>query len=269
MSQPPPNKQQDGIYEYGIAVLLIIMSSYLLVRSSSPSLFHSVAMFSRSAVCALLAAALLVPGAQSFSADQSRRDALLSVSKGAAAFLVGAPALTFLPEPSLAAAVPSSKELERFPLGLARVRYLLDHWEEITTKCGSNPNSKQVVRTEGGGGGFCDRTPLRVQEFLGYKSTDDPLFKADKLMLRAAPLVDPDYFEDYLSVVERYREKADNGSMMAYTSSWGEANPNGSKDAIDEYLERTRDEVKGTEQLLKQVCAYLDLKDLPPIKGPL
>lgn len=236
--------------------------------ASSSSLFHTVAMFSRSALLAL-AAALIVPGAQSFSADQSRRDALLSVSKGAAAFLVGAPALTFLPEPSLAAAVPSSKELERFPLGLARVRYLLDHWEEITTKCGSNPNSKQVVRTEGGGGGFCDRTPLRVQEFLGYKSTDDPLFKADKLMLRAAPLVDPDSFEDYLSVVERYREKADNGSMMAYTSSWGEANPNGSKDAIDEYLERTRDEVKGTEQLLKQVCAYLDLKDLPPIKGPL
>jgi hypothetical protein len=62
---------------------------------------------------------------------------------------------------------------------------------------------------------------------------------------------------------------ADNGSMMAYTSSWGEANPNGSKDQIDEYLERTRDEVKGTEQLLKQVCSYLDLKELPPIKGPL
>ena len=165
-------------------------------------------MFSRSALYAL-AAALLASGAHSFSVDQSRRNALVSVSKGAAAFLVGAPALTSLPEPSVAAAAPSAKELERLPLGLARVRYLLDHWDEITTKCGSNPNDKQVVRTEGGGGGFCDRTPLRVQEFLGYKSTEDPLFKADKLMLRAAPLVDPDSFEDYLSVVENYREKGE------------------------------------------------------------
>ena len=165
-------------------------------------------MFSRSTLYAL-AAALLASGAQSFSVDQSRRNALVRVSKGAAAFLVGAPALTSLPEPSIAAAVPSAKELERLPLGLARVRYLLDHWDEITTKCGSNPNDKQVVRTEGGGGGFCDRTPLRVQEFLGYKSTEDPLFKADKLMLRAAPLVDPDSFEDYLSVVENYREKGE------------------------------------------------------------
>lgn len=165
-------------------------------------------MFSRSALCAL-AAAFLASGAQSFSVDQSRRNALVSVSKGAAAFLVGAPALTSLPEPSFAAAVPTTKELERLPLGLARVRYLLDHWDDITTKCGSNPNDKQVVRTEGGGGGFCDRTPLRVQEFLGYKSTEDPLFKADKLMLRAAPLVDPDSFEDYLSVVEKYREKGE------------------------------------------------------------
>ena len=73
----------------------------------------------------------------------------------------------------------------------------------------------------------------------------------------------------FIHSISIYPKIADNGSMMAYTSSWGEANPNGSKDQIDEYLERTRDEVKGTEQLLKQICSYLDLKELPPIKGPL
>lgn len=228
-----------------------------------------------------LVATSLLSGAQAFSAEpkgksipeHSRRDALRRVSQGAAAFLMGAPVLTSFPATSLAASVPSSKELERLPLGLARVRYLLDHWDEITSTCGtkimSDLERKQVIRTEGGGGGFCDRTPLRVQEFLGYKSTEDPLFKADKLMLRAAPLVDPDSFEDYLSLVEKYREKADYGAMMAYTSSWGEANPNGGKEVIDEYLERTKEEVKSTEQLLRQLCAYLDLKDLPPLKGPL
>ena len=86
----------------------------------------------------------------------------------------------------------------------------------------SDLERKQVIRTEGGGGGFCEKSPLKVQDYLGYKSTNDPLFKADKLMLKATPLVDPDSFEDYLDVVERYREKADQGAMMAYTSSWGE-----------------------------------------------
>jgi hypothetical protein len=126
---------------------------------------------------------------------------------------------------------------------------------------------KQVVRTDGGGGGVCEKTPLRVQDFLGYKSTEDPLFKADKLMVRAAPLVDPDDFEAYLDVVEKYREKADNGAMMAYTSSWGEANPNGGKDIIEEYLVSTKDEVEKTEVLLRSVLGYLNLEVLPPSKS--
>ena len=126
---------------------------------------------------------------------------------------------------------------------------------------------KQVVRTEGGGGGFCERSPLNVQDYLGYKSTQDPLFKADKLMLKAAPLVNPDQLEEYLDVVEQYREKADQGAMMAYTSSWGEANPNGGKEIIDEYLERTKEEVVKTEVLLKNVLTYLELDTLPPSKS--
>ena len=48
---------------------------------------------------------------------------------------------------------------------------------------------------------------MRVQDYLGFKSTEDPLFKAEKLMVRAAPLVDPDDFENYLDVVEKYKDK--------------------------------------------------------------
>jgi len=88
-------------------------------------------------------------------------------------------------------------------------------------------------------------------------------------MVRAAPLVDPDQFEEYLDTVERYREKADQGAMMAYTSSWGEANPNGSKEAIEEYLESTRVEVLLTEELLCKVLGYLNLSIPPPITGKL
>jgi len=167
-----------------------------------------------------------------------------------------------------AESVPSIKDLSRLQRGHARVQYLLQNWATLTEICDkgivSDFESKQVIRTQGGGGGFCEKTPLKVQDFLGYKSTEDPLFKVDKLMLKAAPLVNPDDFENYLNVVENYREKADQGSMMAYTSSWGEANPNGGKDMIDEYLEKTKDEVVATEKLLRKIMGYLNLEVFPP-----
>jgi hypothetical protein len=120
----------------------------------------------------------------------------------------------------------------------------------------------------GGGGVGCEKTPLKVQDYMGYKSTDDPLYKVDKLMVRAAPLVDPDDFENYLEVVEKYKDKADSTAMMAYTSSWGEANPNGGKDVIDEYLDQTKQDVADSERYLKQILGYLKLEPMPASKKP-
>jgi hypothetical protein len=181
---------------------------------------------------------------------------------------------TLSPLPSFAAAPPSSQELEKLQKGHARVKYLLDHWDEVTQVCGtvimSDQERKQVVRTEGGGGTTgCTKTPLRVQEFMGFKSTEDPLYKADKLMVRATPFVDPDDLDGYLEAVEKYKEKADNTALMAYTSSWGEANPNGGKEVIDEYLERTKADVVDSEKSLRDVLGYLHLKPLPPLEGKL
>ena len=109
-------------------------------------------------------------------------------------------------------------------------------------------------------GFFCEKKLFR--SFLPRPSRTS----SDESVTTSSDTHSPLLFIYFISI---YPIIADNGSMMAYTSSWGEANPNGSKDQIDEYLERTRDEVKGTEQLLKQICSYLDLKELPPIKGPM
>lgn len=161
--------------------------------------------------------------------------------------------------------------LEKLQLGHARVRYLLDHWDEVTQVCGttvlSDMERKQIVRTEGGA--TCSKTPLRVQDFMGYKSTQDPLYRADQRMIQASRWVDPDSMSDYLDVVEQYREKADQTALLAYTSSWGEANPNGGKEVIEEYLEQTRTQVIESERLLKQVLDYLHLEPLPPLQGKL
>lgn len=183
-------------------------------------------------------------------------------------------ALTILSQPSNASSnIPTQTELSKLQKGHARVQYLLKHWDDITSVCNkgvmSDLERKQVIRTEGGGGtgNFCQKDPLKVQDFLGYKSTTDPLFKADKLMVNAGPLVDPNDFEDYLDLVEKYREKADQGAMMAYTSSWGEANPGGGKEVIDEYLDRTKDEVVETEKILRKILGFLKLEVLEASKN--
>lgn len=161
---------------------------------------------------------------------------------------------------------PSTDELKRLQLGHSRIQYLLENWEKLTETCNnkamSNTESKQVIRTEGGGGGICDKSPLVVQDYLGYKSTKDPLFKADSLMLRAVPLVDGNVMDeaDFVDLVEQYREKADQTSLLAYTSSWGEANPNGSKDTVDEYLVQTKQVVSETEALLRRILGALRLE---------
>merc|ERR1719446_546031 len=159
---------------------------------------------------------------------------------------------------------PSQQELSKLPEGYERIKYLLDNWDSITTVCNgivSDAELKQVVRTEGGV--RCNKTPLRVQDYMGYKSTLDPLFRADKLMIRATPLVAESKQEAYGDAVDRYMEKAQMGSTMAYTSSWGEANPNGSKEVIEILLEEARDEVKATQAILGQV---IELLELPPAK---
>eukprot|EP00977_Amphora_coffeiformis_P001048 scaffold220_cov169-Amphora_coffeaeformis.AAC.28 len=203
---------------------------------------------------------------------QSRRELLRNVG---GAFLA-ANAAAFLPFPhdaAWAAATPSPQELERLQKGHARVQYLLEHWDEVTKVCGrtimTDTERKQVLRTNGGGGtDACTRNPLAVQDYLGYKSTADPLFKVDKLMVKAAPLAG-DQMEEYLDVVEEYRENADATAVLAYTSSWaGEENPNGSAENIERYLEQTRDAAVRTEKLLRSCLKYLDLPVLPANAKP-
>ena len=202
------------------------------------------------------------------SKQKNRRDIIRNIFSVAlagptvAATAMGKPA-------NAASSVPTAAELERLRKGHARIQYLLKNWEDITEVCKNNSDqaNKQVVRTDGGD--KCEKTPLNVQIYMGYKSTEDPLYKADKLMVRAAQLVKDDFDQaDYLEAVENYKEKADNTAMMAYTSSWGEANPNGGKDVIDDYLEKTRLDVVSSEKSLRRILNYLGLELLPASKNP-
>jgi len=105
----------------------------------------------------------------------------------------------------------------------------------------------------------CERTPLKVMEYMGYRSTTDPLFKVDKTLRRLESLVPADRTVDYLDAVEKLAEAADEASGMAYVSSWGEANPGGGKDRVEYFIERAKKNVMDARESLGTVIDILQI----------
>ena len=202
---PPPQQQQQRM-------TFITTTPKRTTRMETTRLFHNVV-----------------------ESGSSRRDVFRQFST-----IISSSAILSYPGISSAASSSASTAMtelqQRLPLGHARVKYLLDHWDDITSVCGTSVMSdierKQVIRTEGGGGNgqdACSKTPLRVQEFMGYKSTNDPLYKIDKLLIRvgssSSNFMNNNDYNDFIDTVEEYRATADATALLAYTSSWGEANP--------------------------------------------
>ena len=160
-----------------------------------------------------------------------------------------------------AAPPPSSLELARLSFGLARINYLLDNWDSLTTVCngmsaGGDLEDAQIMSTQNQN--KCSKTPLVVQKYIGAASTLDPLFRADKLMIRAQPLVPEANQDKYGDAVDAWITKQQMSSTMAYTSSWsGIENPNGSKEQIDEVLLEAKKEVLDTKKTLETVVVLL------------
>ena len=151
---------------------------------------------------------------------------------------------------------PSPEELKRLAYGYQRLQYLLNNWEKETTVCIKGCKGKY----ENCG---CTRDPIIVQSYMGYKSMNDPLFKAGDLMLRASSLCKTDAdFDKLEQLMDKWNKKADAGNVMAYVSSWGEANPGGGQDEIARYLEKSRKEVVESANLLKSI---MDLLGVPAL----
>ena len=109
----------------------------------------------------------------------------------------------------------------------------------------------------------------QVQRYIGASSTLDPLFKADKLMIRAQQLVPDEQSEAYTTAVDSYITKQQISSTMAYTSSWsGIENPNGSVDQIEDNLKEAKKEVVETRQVLAEVVQILNIPAAPPYVPP-
>ena len=124
---------------------------------------------------------------------------------------------------------------------------------------GGDLEDMQVMRTQNQG--KCFKTPLKVQKYIGAASTLDPLFKAEKLMIRAQPLVPAAKQEAYSDAVDAYITTQQMSSTMAYTSSWsGVENPNGSNAQIAENLLEAKKEVQTLRDSVATVVELLKLE---------
>mmetsp|Transcript_1660 Transcript_1660/g.2445 ORF Transcript_1660/g.2445 Transcript_1660/m.2445 type:complete len:243 (-) Transcript_1660:145-873(-) len=183
----------------------------------------------------------------------TRRSALAQ-SITTASMLIGVTA-----SPNIASAAKSKKgppknlnDEEKIVEGYKRLDYLLTNWEKETTVCNRNDNPYIG----------CERTPEIVMEYLGYKSMEDPLFRADKTLIRLQSRVpnNPDDEADYQEALDLFVEKAESANGMAFISSWGEANPGGGKDRVAMFIERAKTDVIQTRDSLKTVIRILNLK---------
>jgi len=141
--------------------------------------------------------------------------------------------------PANAAQSVSKEKLTRLHLGLDRLDYLLANWKKLTTSKNTNEY------------GDYDRTPVIVMEYMGFKSTDDPLFNAEKLLIQASDLVPNDRYKEYAEAIDIWGQKSEEANGMAFVSSWGEANPGGGKDRVEIFIERARLEVVQARDALK------------------
>lgn len=179
---------------------------------------------------------------------ESRREVL----KNSASIFVSATAGYSL-FPSIANAAESQQDKldkENLVKGYKRLQYLLDNWEKETTICGRTDNPYIG----------CERTPEKVMAYLGFKSMNDPLFRADKAMFRLQKYVDSDLEIDYIEAVELFSEKAEEASNTAFISSWGEANPGGGKDRVEMFIERSRKQVETAKDSLGTAIKLLGLE---------
>lgn len=181
--------------------------------------------------------------------NQSRRDFFASLFFAATTTL-----LAPLPGHAAGAAATSQqqKDKDNIVKGYNRLQYLLDNWEKETTVCKTGQETTF--------GDKCERTPTVVMEYLGFKSTSDPLFKADAAMLRLKDLVPSEREVEFYDAVDLFAQNAEEANGMAFVSSWGEANPGGGKDRVQLFIERSKKNVIASRDSLKTVMDILELK---------
>ncbi|CAE8588263.1 unnamed protein product [Polarella glacialis] len=212
-----------------------------------------------SSIACCVAAVVLIRGSLGPSASQSFLGSLFQGEPGEREKGVGRAASrrSILAVPllgaslglSLAGAGPAhaklkDKDVERITKGYKNIVYLLDNFDEETTIC--NPS--------------CKRAPDAVRSYLGLRSTKDPLFQLDKMLLTEIDSVIPGMMDEYQDALEQWTSSVSGGNADAFISSFGEYNPGGGKEQVEKYILRARENVEKAKGVLEILAKALDIQ---------
>jgi hypothetical protein len=185
------------------------------------------------------------------------RAAAPSCSQRRRMLLYGPLIFPILAQASAASAADSSSQAadqRKLYQGYEQLNYLLDHWTEETTICGRSGDNPYISKNG------CERTPLKVMDYLGYKDLNHPLFRAEKTMRRLEPYVPANREDDFFNAIENWMIAAEEGNGMAFVSSWGEANPGGGKDRVELFIERAKNNVIQARDSLATIVDILEIQ---------
>uniref|UniRef100_A0A7S1TRS6 Uncharacterized protein n=1 Tax=Phaeomonas parva TaxID=124430 RepID=A0A7S1TRS6_9STRA len=173
-------------------------------------------------------------------ASLDRRAMLQGVTSAAAAVL----ALGVQSPARAASSLLTPNEETRLRKGYNNLNYLLDNWDKETMKCNK--------------AGGCVRTPDNIRVYLGMRSIEDPLFNVEKIFLRVGAEVESEEQGDALeAALNEWSRHSEQASVMAYTSSWGEANPGGGELQVNRFAKKAQDEcimARDALKVLVDVC---------------
>mmetsp|Transcript_45411 Transcript_45411/g.99234 ORF Transcript_45411/g.99234 Transcript_45411/m.99234 type:complete len:234 (-) Transcript_45411:49-750(-) len=164
---------------------------------------------------------------------------------GALAALLGG--ATAAPQAALAEGPKpvTEKDLKRIKAGYDDLVDLMANWNKRTRDCtGSKGNQDIAMQAGVQSPDKCTANPDVVRKYMGDRNLDDKLFKSQQLWINidAGDIIsskDEDRWQDAVEEFELHRRQS---SEWAYTSSWGENNPGGGRDKVEDYLLKSKAE---------------------------
>mmetsp|Transcript_10656 Transcript_10656/g.19339 ORF Transcript_10656/g.19339 Transcript_10656/m.19339 type:complete len:241 (-) Transcript_10656:143-865(-) len=156
----------------------------------------------------------------------------------------------------------NKKDLAKIKAGYQDLLYLQANWNKVTRVCEKQGGKVEYSLPSGVlSPDNCIAQPDVVRAYLGNRSLQDNLFKTEQLWIdiEAADMIsakDEDRWQEATDEFERHKREAD---AWAYTSSWGEANPGGGRDKVEDFLLRSKFEVDKAVKSLGEIVEILQL----------
>lgn len=203
------------------------------------------------------------------SAASSRRDALFGASVGLFGGVVGgvggnAPADAAIGIGAVKYRPVTDVELKRIRKGYFQLEYLMANWNKVTRKCDKNQAQMTFAAQAGTQSpDTCIADPDQVRKYLGLRSTKEDLFNTQQLWLDIEntdiiPVKQNDEYQELISDFETQKQAAGD---WAYTSSWGESNPGGGRDKVEDYLLRSKADAINATATLGKIVKILKLEE--------